>query len=84
MNAEYRAMKARQILEDEVMIEALAAIESKAIRAALNVPPWHGRLGDRKRRRLLEKVNMVKELRSELQAVITAGKQAARPQSGVA
>lgn len=84
MNAEYRAMKARQLLEDEVLIEALASIETKAMRAALAVPAWHGKLGDRKRRVLLEKVNLVKELRSELQSVITAGKQAARPQSGVA
>jgi len=77
-------MKARQLLEDEVLIEAFEAIESRALRDALAVPAWHGRVGDRKRRRLLEKVNMIKELRSELQSAILAGKQAARPQSGVA
>ncbi len=81
-NPEYRAMKARQLLEDEELIAAFEAIESKAIRDAIAVPAWQWRYGDIRRRRALEKVKIIKELRSELNAVILAGKQSAKPQSG--
>lgn len=82
MSAEYRASKARQLLEDEVLIAAFKAIEDKAVRDALAVPSWHGRMGDRRRRIALERVKIINELRSELQTVIMTGKQAAKPQSG--
>ncbi len=84
MTPEYRTMKAKQLLEDEVLIAAFDAVEAKAMREALAVPAWHGTIGDRKRRVLLLKVNIIKELRGELQSVIATGQQAARPQSGVA
>lgn len=77
-------MKARLLMEDEALIAAFDGIEAKAMRDALAVPFWHGPAGDRKRRRLLEKVNIIKELRGELRSAILAGQQAARPQSGVA
>lgn len=77
-------MKAQQILDDEVLTGALDAIEQAAYRAALEVPAWHGPVGDRKRRRLLERVKIIQELRSELESVIATGKAAARPRSGVA
>ncbi len=82
MSAEYRATKARQLLEDEVLLAASKAIEDKAVREAVDVPSWHGRMGDRRRRMALEKVKIIRELRSELQTVIMTGKQAAKPQSG--
>lgn len=82
MSAEYRATKARQLLEDEILIAAFKAIEDKAYREAVEVPSWHGRMGDRRRRMALEKVKIIRELRSELQTVIMTGKQAAKPQSG--
>lgn len=84
MTPEYRAMKAQQLQDDEVLTEAFAAIEARALRDAIAVPAWHGAFGDRKRRRLLEKVKIISELRSELVQAIAAGKQAARPRSGVA
>lgn len=84
MTPEYRAMKAQQLQDDEVLTEAFAAIEARALRDAIAVPSWYGEHGDRKRRRLLEKVKIISELRSELVQAITAGKQAARPRSGVA
>ena len=84
MTPEYRADKARQLLDDVVLKEAFEAIEAKALRDAMSVPFWHGPVGDRKRRRALERMNLIKELRSQLESVILDGKRAARPQSGVA
>lgn len=81
---DYRTMKAKQLLEDEVLIAAFDALEAKAMREALAVPAWHGKFGDRKRRVLLLKVNIINELRGELKSVMMTGQQAARPQSGVA
>jgi hypothetical protein len=84
MTPEYRADKARQLLDDEVLKGAFKAIEDKALRDAMSVPFWHGPIGDRKRRRALERIKLISELRSQLQAAILDGKSAARPQSGVA
>lgn len=81
---QYRAMKARQILDDEVLIAAFEELERKAYAKAVAVPFWQGRLGDRRRRRALERVRIINELRGELETVIMAGASAARPQSGVA
>ncbi len=84
MTPEYRADKARPLLDDEVLKAAFKAIEDKAIREALNVPFWSSITGDRKRRRALERIKLISELRSQLETEILGGKQAARPQSGVA
>lgn len=84
MTPQYRADKARQLLEDPILIEAFKSIEDKALRDAMAVPFWHGSFGDRKRRRALERIKLITELRSYLDAVIREGKQAARPPSGVA
>lgn len=84
MTPEYRAMKAKQLMDDEVLTAAFETLENAAYKAALAVPAWHGPLGDRKRRRLLERVKIIHELRSELESVIATGNAAARPRSGVA
>jgi hypothetical protein len=84
MTPAYRADKARQLLEDPILTEAFQIIEAKALKEAMNVPAWAGVVGDRKRRRALERIKLISELRSQLDSVIREGKQAARPASGVA
>jgi len=84
MTPQYRADKARQLLDDPILSEAFKAIEDKALREAMAVPFWHGPFGDRRRRRALERMKLINELRNQLQTEILGGKQAARSQSGVA
>lgn len=77
------ASLAREVLNNPLFKAALDRIEQRAIDEARNVNGWMPG-SDRKRRQLLDKANIVREIRSELQSVITTGKLAAKPQPGVA
>jgi hypothetical protein len=80
---EYRAMKAQQLMDDEVLQDAFATLEQAAYRDALAMSSWHP-FANTKRRHLLERIKIIHQLRSELESVIATGKAAARPRSGVA
>lgn len=77
------AAQANEVLNHPFFKAALNAIEQRAIDDARNVRGWMPG-SDRKRRQLLERANIVREIRAELQSVVTTGKLAAKPQPGVA
>lgn len=77
------ASLAREVLNNPFFKTALDRIEQRAIEDARSVKGWLPG-SDRRRRHLLERANIVREIRSELQSVITTGKLAAKPQPGVA
>jgi hypothetical protein len=78
-----RANEARRLLDEPLLKEAFDTIERDTIEAMLRVPGlpvW----ADRKRRRLADQVNTIRVIRSYLEHVITAGKQAEREPSNIA
>lgn len=66
------ASQANDLLENDILKRAFATVRQRAIDEAMTVPAWHGRIGDRRRRRALERASMVDELRREIAAVIDA------------
>lgn len=78
------ASRAADILDNAQLKAAFSSIRERALTEALAVPQWHV-FGDRKRRALLMKANMVEELRRELQGALSAAAVSeARTRSGVA
>lgn len=74
---------ATEVLNNPFFKSALDRIEQRAIEEARNVKGWMPG-SDRKRRHLIERANIVREIRAELQSVVMTGKLAAKPQPGVA
>ena len=74
---------AQEVLNNPFFKAALDAIEKRAIDDARNVKGWMPG-ADRRRRHLIERANIVREIRAELQSVVTTGRLAAKPQPGVA
>lgn len=72
-----RGERARQLLEDPVMKDALDSLEKRYTEELLRVSTWT-RWGDRKRRALADRVNAVRELRAVLEAEMAMGRQAAQ------
>jgi len=64
-----KARKAKEILESEVMGEVFKAIENQALEAALRVKPDEHEL----RKHHLDKVVVIRELATELGALVVAG-----------
>jgi hypothetical protein len=72
------ASRARELMDNPLLKEALEKIEAEAIREARSVPWFLGRMGDRRRRRALEKANMVLEFRRNLMSHVNAAASEAR------
>lgn len=81
MDAERRAMRARELLDDPVLSGAFDAIEQKALSGLLRLPIWRG---DRQRRALVERINIIRELKGELELAIQSHRQTSRPRPVVA
>ena len=64
-------------MDEPLLVEALAKMESAAIETAISCPPWHV-WGRKKRDAALQRVEVIRELRSDLQTLIAVGKQDAR------
>lgn len=81
--AQWRAAEAKRLLDEPLLIAAFAELEKRAYEELLRVPAWSP-LHDRKRRMLVDRINGIRELRGQLQSVITMGKQEARGPIGIA
>ena len=68
----YKAERARMLLDDEVLVSAFDEIEVSGLEAALNAKD------DETRRRALDRVNVVRDVRSELYALVNAAEHKAR------
>ncbi len=72
-----RGENARRILNDPLLKEAFAAIEAKAM-DDLVAAPGFSLFGDRKRRRLADRIRPIREVVNLLEMEIALGRQAAR------
>lgn len=77
------ADRAAEVLNNPFFKSAMDRIEQRAIEEARNVRGWMPG-SDRRRRHLIERANIIREIRAELQSVVMTGKLAAKPQPGVA
>ena len=68
---EYSASEAKRLLEE--LAPYFAELERRAIEDIVHIPSWH-RWADRKRRCLADRINVIRELRAQLQSVIMIGK----------
>ena len=74
IDAESRATRALQILEDPLFVEACDKIERAAIEDMLNVPWWRiRRLSDH-----CARIRAIRDARAELRSVMLTGTSAAR------
>lgn len=73
-----RGDAAGRLLADDLFQEILVGMEQNAISQARAVPAWLGPVGDRQRRILLERANLVNEIRRQLQSMARSGTEAAR------
>lgn len=73
-----RAQAAKRLLDEPLLVEALDSLEQRSIDQLLAAPAF-SLFGDRKRRRLADRINTIRALRSELEMEIAMGNQAARP-----
>lgn len=71
---EYSASEAKRMLDE--MAPYFAELERRAIEDMVRIPGWY-RWGDRKRRLLADRVNVIREVQAQLQSIIVVGKQAA-------
>ncbi|MHA6684491.1 hypothetical protein [Mesorhizobium sp. A556] len=78
MNQFDRAQAARRLLDEPLIVDALESLERRSVDEMLAAPAF-SIFGDRKRRRLADRVNAIRALRSELEMEIALGNQAARP-----
>lgn len=69
---ELRAEKARILLDDPVLKQAIAGVEASAFEALLTAPD------DQARRELIDRIKAVRDVSSQLSAWIVDGKQAAK------
>lgn len=69
--------EARRLLEEPLLIAAFDKLESDAMEEALRVPSWH-RWGQKRRDALLQRVHVIRDLRSSLKATVAAGDQVAK------
>lgn len=73
-DAEIRGERARQILEDELFIEAFDAVERQAVEDMLSVPWWRiRRLADHAAR-----IRAIRDARSAIRAVMLNGEDKAK------
>lgn len=77
------AEMARQLMSNPVLRSALNKVEERAMADALAVK-WYLPGADRRRRLALERVQIVKQVRSQIESIISGGKNAAKPPPGVA
>lgn len=72
-----RGEVARRIMNEPLLKEAFASLEAKAVEALVSSPSF-SLFGDRKRRRLADRIRTIRELQSFLQTEIALGNQASR------
>jgi len=77
------ANRAAEVLANPFFKATLDGLELRALEDARNVKGWMPG-ADRRRRHLLERANIIREIRAELTSVITTGMLSAKPQPGVA
>jgi Asp-tRNA(Asn)/Glu-tRNA(Gln) amidotransferase B subunit len=77
------AEQARQLMNNPHLRAAFEAVEAQAISDALAVKWWLPG-ADRRRRVAIERANVVKQVRAQLESTISGGKIAAKPRPGVA
>jgi hypothetical protein len=77
------ADRAAEVLANPFFKAALNDIEQRAVEDARNVKGWMPG-ADRRRRQLLERANIIREIRAELTSIVTTGALSAKPQPGVA
>lgn len=68
---------ARRILSEPLLREAFAALEAKAVEDLVSAPSF-SLFGDRKRRRLADRIRVIREVQSFLETEIALGNQARR------
>jgi hypothetical protein len=76
-----RANRATQLLEDPLLIEMFAQAEQAAYAELLSARGWGA---DRKRRALVERINIIREIPDHLRTVVALGQTASRTRPGVA
>jgi hypothetical protein len=72
-----RGEVARRIMDEPLLKEAFASLEAKALEELVSSPSF-SLFGDRKRRRLADRVRAIRELQGFLETEIALGRQAAR------
>lgn len=80
-DAERRASEARRLLNDPLLVEAFEKIEARCYEDLLRLPTWRAH---KQRIALVDRVNTIRQLRTELKAVITTGEQQARKKPSLA
>ncbi len=73
---EYSASEAKRLLEE--LAPYFAELERRTIEEMVAVRSWDEE-SDRKRRCLADKITAIRDVQSDLKAIIMDGKQAARP-----
>lgn len=73
---EYSASEAKRLLEE--LAPYFVQLERNAIEEMVQTDSWD-ETGDRKRRCLAERITVIRDLQSQLRAVILAGAQLQRP-----
>lgn len=68
---------ARRIMNEPLLKEAFASLEAKAVEELVSSPSF-SLFGDRKRRRLADRIRTIRELKNFLQTEIALGNQASR------
>jgi hypothetical protein len=75
-----RGERARMLLQDPLLREAMDGIEKRYTEELLRVSSWRP-FSDAKRRALIDRVNAVRELRAALESEMALGRQAANAQT---
>lgn len=73
----YRASEADRLLKEPLLVEALDEIEKAAVELLLKTDGAEPE-DDRLRRMLIDRVNVIRDLRTKLDSMISQGKAAAR------
>jgi hypothetical protein len=72
-----KAMDARRVLSEPIFDEIFDGLERDAMEEALTVPTWRP-WGNKKRDALLQRVHVIRDLRTSLKTLIAIGDQAAK------
>jgi hypothetical protein len=80
-DAERRASEARRLLAEPLLVEAFDKIERRCMDELLRLPTWRAH---KQRLALVDRINTLRQLRAELNAVIVTGDQASRKKPSLA
>ncbi len=75
-----RRMRAQELLDDPILMDALARLEHESVSELLKTKGWF-RIADRKRTVLIERIDVIRSIRQELHTIILSGKLADYPRA---